>query len=76
MRSIHLAFRHTDAIVANIGFAVGALDLIGGAALYFNAPSASAPTTAAANGPRLTPPLTLTPIKGMQSSSLLVTGTF
>ncbi len=67
---------HTDAMVANVGFAVGALGLIGGAALYFTAPSNSAQTTAAADTRGSLQRVTITPAIGTQSSSLLVSGRF
>jgi serine/threonine-protein kinase len=63
---------HSAATLANVGFGVGALGLIGGAILYFTAPSNSTPSTPSSDVRHLT----LRPVVGAQSSSLLVSGTF
>ena len=63
---------HNYAIMADVGFGVGALGLIGGGILRFTAPpDAPSKTTSAKVGH-----VTITPVIGAQSSSLLVTGSF
>ena len=67
---------HNAATLSNVGFTVGAVGLLGGAVLYFTAPSASTPTTASVDVPHPSSHLILTPVVSAQSSSLLVSGTF
>jgi hypothetical protein len=63
---------HTYATVANVGFTIGVVGLLGSAVLYFTAPASSPPSTASTEVRHLT----VTPVIGAQSSSLLVSGTF
>ena len=64
------------AAVANVGFAVGALGVVGGALLYFTSPSASVPTTALTNFERLQHGVSIAPTIDAKSPQLRVTGTF
>jgi serine/threonine-protein kinase len=63
---------HSSATLANVGFAVGGVALVGGVVLYLTAPSASVPRTASI-ARRL---LTVTPEVGPQSSRVTITGSF
>ena len=67
---------HNAATLSNVGFTVGVVGLLGGAALYFTAPSHSTPTAASVDTRHPFQHLTLTPVVSAQSSSLLVTGSF
>lgn len=64
------------ATVANVGFIAGALGVVGGALLYFTAPSASAPTTALTHLERLKRGVAIAPTIDARSSQLWVTGSF
>jgi serine/threonine-protein kinase len=64
------------AAVANVGFVVGAVGVVGGALLYFTSPSASVPTTALTNFERLKHGVSITPTIDAKSQQLWVTGSF
>ena len=67
---------HRYAAVANVGFAVGAVGVVGGALLYFTSPSASVPTAALTNLERLKHGVSITPTIDAKSPQLSVTGSF
>jgi hypothetical protein len=64
------------AAVANVGFAAGALGVVGGALLYFTSPTASVPTAALTNFERLKHGVSITPTIDAKSTQLWVTGSF
>jgi serine/threonine-protein kinase len=67
---------HSAATMSNVGFAVGAVGIVGGAILYLTAPSNSKPKTASVDVKRPIQYLNVVPVVGAQSSSLLITGSF
>ena len=64
------------AAVANVGFVVGAVGVVGGALLYFTSPSASVPTATLTNSERLKHGVSITPTIDAKSPQLWVTGCF